>query len=197
MGLSIHYDGKLKNGSDLKELLNEVAETCKTFDWYHEIFNDEFPRSNSEKILRKHEVYGMAFTPPDCETVFLCFEPDGTMKNPLWKMLEDDSDDELKEITTTSVKTQSAGIETHKQIINLFKYLEKKYFSEFSMYDESGFWDHGDLEKLREKMVITERTVKLIEERLNTKRLEGEKLEDFVVRAYNNKRNQRQFESGI
>ena len=40
---------------------------------------------------------------------------------------------------------------THALIINLFKYLNKKYFKEFKMIDESMYWETGDENILRQQ----------------------------------------------
>ena len=48
------------------------------------------------------------------------------------------------------VKTQFAGIEIHKLIIHLFKYLSNKYFTDFEVIDEGKYWETGDEEKLQE-----------------------------------------------
>ena len=38
-------------------------------------------------------------------------------------------------------KTQRGGSDVHIAIIHLFKYLEKKYFSEMSVSDEGSYWE--------------------------------------------------------
>jgi len=43
-----------------------------------------------------------------------------------------------------SVKTQYAGVVLHQFIIQLFRYLSKKYFADFMMKDESGYWETND-----------------------------------------------------
>ena len=43
-----------------------------------------------------------------------------------------------------SVKTQYAGVETHQFIIQLFRYLDKKYLADFTMSDEGEYWETND-----------------------------------------------------
>lgn len=43
-----------------------------------------------------------------------------------------------------STKTQFAGKDVHKILIYLFRYISKKYFSEFELIDEGRFWETGD-----------------------------------------------------
>jgi hypothetical protein len=45
---------------------------------------------------------------------------------------------------TLSVKTQFAGFEIHQLIIQLFRYLSKKYFADFKMSDEGQYWETND-----------------------------------------------------
>ena len=41
-------------------------------------------------------------------------------------------------------KTQFAGMVVYTTIINIFKYLNSKYLTDFIMKDESGYWETGD-----------------------------------------------------
>ncbi len=50
--------------------------------------------------------------------------------------------------TTISVKTQFAGNEIHKALIKLLKHLEGAYLTEFELFDEGGYWQALDEEKL-------------------------------------------------
>lgn len=47
-------------------------------------------------------------------------------------------------------KTQYAGIEIHKLIVHLFKYLERKYLLDLQVSDEGEYWETGD-EKILEE----------------------------------------------
>ena len=47
-------------------------------------------------------------------------------------------------------KTQYAGIETHKLIIHLLKYIEKKYLADFTVIDEGEYWETGNEQLLEE-----------------------------------------------
>src|SRR5688572_11791035 len=42
-------------------------------------------------------------------------------------------------------KTAYAGSDTHMAIIEMFRYLKSKYFDEFELKDESGYWETGDV----------------------------------------------------
>jgi hypothetical protein len=57
---------------------------------------------------------------------------------------------EQQYLTILSVKTQYAGIEIHKLVIHLLKYLSKKYFADFKLDDEGQYWE-TESEKLLQK----------------------------------------------
>jgi hypothetical protein len=82
-----------------------------------------------------------------------------------------------------SAKTQFAGIETHRLIINLFRYLEKHYFEDFEMLDEGSYWETGDDKVLNE----TFRRYDALMDEFSTAvdhidRLEGENPESYIER---------------
>jgi len=47
-------------------------------------------------------------------------------------------------------KRQYAGIEIHKVIVQLFRYISKKYFSDFEMMDDGRYWETNDEKVLEE-----------------------------------------------
>jgi hypothetical protein len=57
-------------------------------------------------------------------------------------------------INTAWTKTQFAGAETHILLCKLLKYLEKKYFAEFEVIDEGGYYHTGDASRLAEKLAF-------------------------------------------
>ena len=97
-------------------------------------------------------MYGISFTPPDCETVSLVFLSNKRMSNAVLLKYFGNSDnkDYKKYLYQVFVKTQYAGIQIHMLIINLFRYLSKKYFLNFKMFDEGQYWETGDEDQLKE-----------------------------------------------
>ena len=62
---------------------------------------------------------------------------------------EKENKEERPNLYMLSAKTQYAGIEIHKLIIHLLKYLEGKYLLDVKVSDEGHYWETGD-EKLLE-----------------------------------------------
>jgi hypothetical protein len=60
-----------------------------------------------------------------------------------------DAQPEREYLYMLSVKTQYAGIEIHQFLIQLFKYLNVKYFADFTMTDEGEYWETNDLSLLK------------------------------------------------
>ncbi|HLO56411.1 MAG TPA: hypothetical protein VK169_19095 [Saprospiraceae bacterium] len=180
MGLSFHYKGRLTSASELNTFVEEVEDICKVFDWKFSVLNTEYPNDKFVSPLNEDD-YGVIFTPDECEPVTLIFDSEGRIYNPWMKDIiakhdegqvkvitvqlnlddeelnpiftEDSEDfDPLDMVYTVSVKTQFTTAEQHVKIIELLRYISGKYFSDFEMIDESGYWTSRNPEKLDAKL---------------------------------------------
>lgn len=152
MGLTIHYSGRFNEHASLPEMIEEVKDIAQIYGWEYHIFEQHFSIDELGKTDYNDKIYGICFTPPECETVNLCFLSNGRMSSETNLEIFGNSSDEdyQKYLYMLSVKTQFAGRVTHKLIIHLLKYLNKKYFSEFKVIDEGNYWDTED-EKILEE----------------------------------------------
>src|SRR6266508_4286767 len=132
MGLSIHYSGKIKNTDLIPNLVEEVKDICISLQWKYHLFDDEL-------------VKGICFSPPECEPLFFTFSKTGVLCSPVLLQYK------IHPATTISVKTQFAGIEAHKAVIKLLKHLKAKYFTEFELNDEGGYWESDDEQILQQQ----------------------------------------------
>ncbi len=155
MGLSIHYSGRFKNGSLLLEMIEEVKDVAEIYNWKYFIFDEKFPDETFPVESYNQNIYGISFTPNNCETVSLTFLSNGRMSNLVHLKFFGDSDNKTEQdyLYMLSTKTQFAGIETHKLIIHFFHYLDNKYFENFELIDEGKYWETGD-EKLLKNIFI-------------------------------------------
>lgn len=180
MGLSFHYKGRLTSASELNTFVEEVEDICKVFDWKFSVLNTEYPNDKFVSPLNEDD-YGVIFTPEECEPVTLIFDSEGRIYNPWMKdiiakhdegqvkvitvqlnldeeelnpIFTEDSDDfdPLDMVYTVSVKTQFTTAEQYVKIIELLRYISGKYFSDFEMIDESGYWTSRNPEKLDAKL---------------------------------------------
>lgn len=123
MGLSIHYSGNFNSETSLSEMIEEIKNIGDVQKWEYHIFETEFSKNNFDEINSNKNIYGICFSPPDCELVMLSFLSNGRMCNPF--MLEhflksmEKEDEDLIYVNFT--KTQFAGIESHKIIIHLLR----------------------------------------------------------------------------
>lgn len=152
MGLSIHYSGSFSKQASLAEMIEEVKDIAEIYKWKYFIYEEQFPLNCLGKETFNKKIYGISFTPTDCETICLSFLSNGKMSSSLrLKYYGKSTNKEEKQyLTMLAVKTQYAGIEAHKLIIHLLKYLSKKYFTNFKLEDEGHYWETGD-EKLLKK----------------------------------------------
>lgn len=151
MGLSFHYSGSIAKPELLPELITEVQEIAKIYQWKYHVFDSEFETDEFGKTDYNSNIYGISFTPPECETISICFLSNGRMSDiallTFWGNSE--NEEEKAYLYQMSVKTQFAGIKSHQLIIQLFKHLSKKYFSNFELSDEGMYWETNDIEILK------------------------------------------------
>jgi hypothetical protein len=151
MGLSFHYSGRIANPARLPDLIEEIEDIAKVHDWKYFVFDRLFPEDVIGKQAYNQRIYGICFTPPNCETVDICFLSNGRMSSAahlqFWGKTE--VQEEREYLYMLSVKTQYAGIEIHQFLIQLFRYLNAKYFADFTMSDEGEYWETNDLTLLK------------------------------------------------
>jgi len=185
MGLSIHYNGKFRDGADLSAMIDEIKEIAEILNWDYHVYNREFPEKEHREISEM-EIYGIEVIPQKCEPVSFCFLPNRRLsaKHLLMFWGKTDEGMENKFLYLLSTKTQYAGIEVHKAIILLFKHLVKSnYFENFEMIDEGEYWETGDEKILEENFkrynaLIDNFTLAIESTGMN----ENETIEDFITR---------------
>ena len=153
MGLSIHFTGRLRKAEHLPALIEEITDVSKVYGWRYHIYNTHFPNGTFENHTSFEEVYGISFTPTNCETISFAFLSNGTMVCPARISFFVDTPNEPF-IYTVSVKTQFAGFFIHQLLIRLFKYLNNKYFEDFKLDDESYYWETDDENRMRERFKV-------------------------------------------
>ena len=151
MGLSFHYSGSIASPELLPELMDEVRDIAKVYHWDVHEFEREFPEGAFGKGEFSQDFYGVVFSPPECEPVWICFLSNGRISSPMhlqfWGGAKEPPESEY--LYMISVKTQYAGIEIHQFIIDLFRYLSEKYFSSFDLKDEGEYWETNNIEVLK------------------------------------------------
>jgi hypothetical protein len=149
MGLTIHYSGSFNPQASLTEMINEVKDIAEIYKWEYTVFEEAFPETGFGKTEYDQNIYGIAFSPPRCEAVWLSFLSNGKMSGPSQLMFFGNSEnkDYQKYLYMLFTKTQYAGVEIHKLVIHILKYISGKYLRDFKVIDEGHYWETGD-EKL-------------------------------------------------
>jgi len=134
-------------------------------------------------------VKGVTIIPePDGEAFSFTFDRDGAVRSLMGMISILDGSTEPEE-AWVSIKTQFVGPEFHTWVVGLLKYLKKKYMSDLEVRDESEYWESGDLDKLKEKMVFLYERIDFLTNRLNrgvlgdTTVLSAEEIADRIERV--------------
>ena len=147
MGLSFHYNGRIADPALLPELIDEVQEIADVHHWKYYVLDRHFSEVDFVKTGHTQKIYGIFFTPPECETVAICFLSNGRMSSIVNLQLWGESTDPTQKdyLYMNSVKTQFASVELHQVLIHLFRYLSQKYFADFNLHDEGSYWETNDV----------------------------------------------------
>jgi len=150
MGLSIHYSGRIAKPGLLHELINEIEDIVSIHNWKYEVYERVFPENGFGDPDYNQTIYGISFTPPECETIPVCFLSNGRMSSLIHLDFFGKRDKQLesKYLYMLSVKTQFTGVVAHQLIIHLFRYLSEKYLTDFKLIDEGKYWETNDVELL-------------------------------------------------
>ena len=128
MGVTIHFSGKLGSPSALDQLISQVSSFAEKHGWpVWPIVEDLVTLNrviNEQDVEYVGPIRGIGVQPhKDAEP--LQFEVDDSL------------------FVQDYCKTQFAGSETHKTIVELMRRLEP-LFVELDIYDEAEYWDTGD-----------------------------------------------------
>jgi hypothetical protein len=191
MGLSFHYKGALRNPTLLKKLIEEVTDIAQTNQWKFHVFEEAFPSPIFTLDSYNDSIYGICFSPPNCEVVCLTFLSNGKMcafyNLESSKVSENDLDENY-----LSVKTQFAGPEIHKQLIIIFDYINKKYLENFDLSDEGNYWETKNDQLLKDTFEKYTNLINGFDSLLNNIPIgENETIEAYLIRIaeINNKKN--------
>ena len=182
MGVTIHYRGKLKSPSLIKDLTHEVEDICIANNWKHNLLTDERPQGNhafdddddfddddfdddnsNVNIENNRNLMPQTRKRPDLGLRGITFQPHEECET---ITLLFDTEGVIQSIFSMIfgnpdrrvkyphifVKTQFSGIETHIKVINLLVYLKKKYFKVLHITDEGGYYPKKNVEALTGRM---------------------------------------------
>lgn len=182
MGLGIIYNGKFKADMQLEDMIEEIREFAEANDWGYKIFEPNFDIIHSTDNY--DELFGIILRPPVCEAVQFTFSVDRLMCSYTYVKLFD-SDPRMKDMKRMLfTNTQYAGIEVHKLIIDLFRYISNKYLDDFTLTDEGQYWETNDEDILTEQFKAYTQFTDMIELGLTAiPFLPGETMDTYIKRV--------------
>lgn len=143
MGVTIHFEGSLREAKSLESVVRVAREFAAGAQWPTESLDRdhvtlERVRGGSKEYY-SGPVRGIALYPhPDCEPFRLEF--DGNLY--------------IQEYS----KTQFAGAAVHARLIDLLRRLQP-YFRHLEVLDEGEYWHTGDLEHLEQQIRVNDRMI--------------------------------------
>ncbi len=181
----MYYKGKFKESASLPELIEEVKDIVEVYGWKHHFYAEDFPDVLENGPWWESKVYGISFSPPNCEPVSLTFLENRRMCFPGWLQFlnEKSSETEMQYLFQPFTKTQFAGATVHKLIVHLLKYLNEKYFEEFTLLDDAHYWEKGDEKALDAIFKAYSEMLDMVSDAIsNEPMLEGENMEQCFKR---------------
>ncbi|HBX53271.1 MAG TPA: hypothetical protein DEH02_19605 [Bacteroidales bacterium] len=126
-------------------MINETVDIAKTYQWSYHIFETQFAEIS---FNTKHDdkLYGVCFSPPKCEPVCFTFLSTGKLCGLIAFSAfgKSTKPEEIAMLKGVSTKTQFAGPDAHILVIQVLRYISKKYLLDFSVIDEGEYWETGD-----------------------------------------------------
>jgi hypothetical protein len=135
LGVTVHFEGKLRGEEAFAALLRRIDETARAKAWLTEKFDkSEVRLSRVRADEREWDYEGptkgiLLYLHEDCDTV----------------RLEFDRDLYIQEF----VKTQFAGVPAHIELIGLLRDLQE-FFEDYKVEDEGEYWETGSESVLAE-----------------------------------------------
>lgn len=159
MGVTIHYTGKLKTIDLIDELMDELIEISKANEWGYQVVDAPLsPDMEDAEIMP--DLQGIICGVKDLEPLWMTFNQEGKLLSPMAAMISVNDPEQYADLKYTCfIKTQYGGPDHHIKIVNLLKYLFQKYFDNWDVIDESGYFNSGNQEDLIQCMSIIDRSM--------------------------------------
>ncbi|MBU1014018.1 MAG: hypothetical protein KKG99_13545, partial [Bacteroidetes bacterium] len=158
------------------------------YNWKINLYERQFPENSFGMPDYNQSIYGVNFTPPGCETISLCFLSNGSMSSHAHLKFYGKTNEqpEKEYLYMLSIKTQFANVETHQFIIQLFRYLNTKYFVNFTLTDDGRYWETNDIDILKTNFKRNSDLISGFSSALECVPIEkGETIENYFKRLLN------------
>lgn len=176
MGITIHYRGTMDDVSQIEDMEDRVIDLAVALGGRATVWRS-FADHDPTRAIRG-VMLDMA---PGQETMSLLVTPEGHLIS-LFE-IEDAEKQPLKEPSSCFVKTQFGSEQGHIAIVYLLDALKERYFSNLSVLDESGFYEHRDPQMLSQQMKRTGDAIRGLAKGLQHYGLSSEAAEDPDILA--------------
>jgi hypothetical protein len=168
MGVTIHFEGRLRSSESLDQLVKAARRAAEDLGWPSKTIEEE--RAHLARVLDEQD---WDYVGPTSGIEFLPHEDSEPLR------LEFDSDLYIQEF----IKTQFAGPDIHVKVVGMIRQLES-YFETLSVDDEGEYWDSNDRTLLEQHLrTCDEQLARLLRDTPGARgpvRLPSGRLADFV-----------------
>lgn len=172
MGITIHFQGTLKDPLLINSIMDELIDIAETMEWKRHSLDEDWSKpvtaglsfsDNKVEISGHLALKGVQLSlHPNCEPLQIYFNKDGKLITPTSVALLNEGKIKPEEIYC-SVKTQFAPADVHISIIKLLRYLKKQYIPNLYVIDEGNYWNTENKETLINKMDFIKEKMDVIE----------------------------------
>lgn len=146
MGVSVHFSGVVDRAR-ISALRDELADISGSVGFDEPVMVDDLEKGLRGIILRPKS---------EMESIPFLFDSQGRLHS-LGDLLA--GWDDVTAILTVSVKTQFASCAEHIWLVELLRYVKRKYMPSLAVTDEGGYWESGDVEELKRRMALLDRMI--------------------------------------
>lgn len=176
MGVTIHYRGSIADLSRIEEFEDRVIDLALAVGGNCRVWRSANDRDTSRVV--RGLILDLA---PGQESTSLLISPEGWLVGLM--EIEDAEKGALSEPPWCSVKTQFGPIEGHVALVELLAGLKAEFMPDLEVSDESGYWEHRDLAKLRANIEFLNCAMDLLGAALAQDGLSPEAAEDPEILA--------------
>ncbi len=176
MGITIHYQGHLDSPDDIHYLIDEFQDIANSMKWEYHILDEDWSQpstatlswtKNGVEIVGDLGLKGISLNlHPDCESLSLFFDADGTMTTIMNTILMNEGTID-RGTSYCTVKTQFAPPDIHISIVNILKYVKKRYVSDLEVTDEGEYWETKDRNILEQRIQFLNEKMSQLEDEIS------------------------------
>ncbi len=153
MSLGIYYRGKLKNKDLIDPIIEELSEICRINNWAYRISDRTNSKLKFTNEIESLKMQGITFSlGKEGNLLQFSFDPAGFLRDaPMAFLKTYEKKDKRKKYDYIFAQTLEYGIENHIVVVQLLRYLKKKYFKYFDIKDMGGFYPYKNRYMLEER----------------------------------------------